>query len=108
MLIAHGRQDAVISFYHQSIIAHRDEINNPNVTYYVTDGLLGGHDSVWHSEESVRYQKEFAEKIKQLKKNDGAENEALNALYAQANHELFSEINRDLLNNILEMFDRAA
>lgn len=107
VLIAHGRNDRIIGFQHQAIIAHQSEITNPNVQYVITEGLQGGHDSLWHSAEAVRYQQDVENQLKQLKKgkDEDLTREELIAFYAGLDHRLYSEINEDLFKKILVMFN---
>lgn len=103
VFIAHGENDKVIDFQLQSIIRHANEFRNPKVQYYIGKGLQSGHDSIWHSENSIKYQKEVDKKLKEISKN-GTENDKIN--YCKTvNNELYSEINYDLFNKILTMFD---
>ena len=107
VLIAHGKNDMIIGFHHQAIIAHQDEITNPNVQYVITEGLQGGHDSLWHSAEAVQYQQALEKQLKQAEKekDDDLTHEELAAIYTNVNHRLYSEINEDLFKKILVMFN---
>lgn len=108
VLIAHGVDDMVIGYNHQSIIAKRSEITNPNVTYYIGEGLNGGHDSIWHSAESVQYQKWFKQLLKNAKAEkdrDLTDDEKRN-LYNKVDHELYSEINKELFSEIINLFNK--
>lgn len=107
VFIAHGTEDNVISFSAQSVIAHREEITNPNVKYYITDGILGGHDSIWHSERATKYKKQIEEQLSQLK-SDKAEQDKLEEFYKSVDNELYSEVNDELMDNIIKMFNKAA
>ena len=110
VLIAHGVEDKVILYGTQSIIARRDEITNPNVEYYIGEGAQSGHDSIWHSVRSAAYRKEIAEKVKQAKeaKGGGWTDDDLREIYKTVDHELYSEVNAELFDGILNMFDTAA
>lgn len=108
VLIAHGVDDKVIGYNHQSIHARRSEITNPNVTYYIGEGLNGGHDSIWHSAESVEYQNWFKQLLKTEKKEKGRDltDDEKRNLYKKVNHELYSEINKELFSEIINLFNK--
>ena len=71
VLVAHGKTDKTINFERQSIIAHKDEITNPNVTYYVGEGLQGSHTGIWHSTQSEEYQLQVNGDLLALEKEKG-------------------------------------
>ena len=109
VLIAHGTDDKIISFDGQSIISRQNEITNPNVRYYVGTGLLGGHDGIWHSERSAEYRQKVAGDLKKLKDIKGGEfsvNE-LTDFYSEVDDELYSEINYELMADVLKTYDSA-
>jgi dienelactone hydrolase len=107
VLIAHGNNDKVISFGGQSVIAHSDEITNPLVEYYIGEGLQSGHDSIWHSSESVEYKKEVDAEIEKIKKDKECKDtkKAIADYVATVDHNLYSQINSRLFEKILTMFD---
>ena len=109
VLIAQGVNDNVITYNGQSIMAHKDELTNPNVRYYVGKGLQGGHDSVWHSMESIVYQNEVESERRLLEMQKGGklsyEQEA--EFTSTLDHDLYSAVNVELMQQILEMFNSA-
>lgn len=109
VLVAHGKDDMVISYDGQSVMAQRASILNPNVIYYTGTGLQGGHDSIWHSEQAVLYQKQVKDTLKNLERQKGSDftYEEKSMYYNQVNHQLYSEINNELFDKILKMFDDA-
>lgn len=106
VLIAHGTRDFVIDFHHQSVISHRDEIRQKNVTYYVGNGAQAGHNTILHSERAVAYQKQIATELKQLKKKLDREltQEEKATFCKHVDHALYSEINEELMQAILDVF----
>ena len=100
VLIAHGNSDETISFDNLSLISHRAEITNPNVKYYYGTNYQGGHDSIWHSEKSILYKKEVDKKIKSFKRDYDAKVEYCKTV----DHQLYSEINYDLLDDIIALY----
>lgn len=108
VLVAHGVEDEVISFNLQSIIAYKGKITNPNVIYYIGKGLQGGHNSILHSHKAIIYQKEIESDIKlnemQTKKEmNYSQKQEFNKTI---NHELYSSVNEELMDMIIDMFNK--
>ena len=109
VLVAHGKEDKVIRFDKQSIIAKRAEITNPNVAYYIGEGLQGDHNNIWHSKESAYYQKQVEKELKNLQKAKGEKltDEEKANFYKTVDHRLYSEVNKELMQKIVDMFSSA-
>lgn len=107
VLVAHGKADKTISYDGQSIVAHRDEITNPYVQYYVGEGLHGSHTGIWHSARSEEYQKQVKADLKALEKAKGSEltYREKTEFYSTVDHALYSEVNTELMQQIVKMFD---
>ena len=107
--IAHGNRDFVISFNHQSVISHRSEIREKNVTYYIGTDVQAGHNTILHSPRAVAYQKKIEKDLKQLKKDYDREltQEELNEFCNGVDHALYSEVNMEMMQEILNMFNNA-
>ena len=106
IFIAHGFSDKTISYDTQSLISHRKEITNPNVTFYTSTGNQGGHDSIWHSPRSNDYQDIVNSTIKSMKKDKVSEDD-IKKYVNGIDHYLYSEIDNGLFDKILEVFDKA-
>lgn len=108
VLIAHGVDDKVINFEKQSLIAQKDNFTNPNVEYYIGKGLHSHHDNIWHSIESCAYQEEVKTDLKllEMKKDDKLSDEEKKEYYKTINHRLYSEVNKELMERIIMMFNR--
>ncbi len=108
VFIAQGHDDDVICFDKQSVIAYRDEITNPNVIYYETKGLLGGHVTILNSMQAVVYQKEVESDIKRLKDIDDGRTfvERKREYLKTVNHTLYSAVNTDIMDRITNLFDK--
>ena len=106
VLIAHGNRDLVIGFYHQSVISHRDEIRQDNVTYYVGTGAQAGHNTILHSERAVAYQKQIDAQLKQIKKEFDRDltKEEQEEFCKHIDHTLYSEVNEELMQAVLQTF----
>ncbi len=107
VLIAQGIDDKTITYDAQSITAHKNEITNPNVKYYITKGIQGGHDSIWHSKEALLYQKEVESDLKllQMEKGDKLTYEEKAEYYKTVNHKLYSQVNHDLMKEVIKTFN---
>ena len=109
VLIAHGENDQTILFDKQSIISHKDEITNKNVEYYVGKGLQGDHNNIWHSKESAEYQSLVKTELKALEKKKGKKltDEEKKSFYKSINHALYSQVNEELMQKIIDTFNNA-
>lgn len=107
--IAHGNRDFVISFGHQSVISHRDEIRKENVSYYIGTGAQAGHNTILHSLRAVAYQETVEKDWKRRKKECGREltQEEQAEFCNGVDHALYSEVNGEMMQEILDMFDKA-
>lgn len=109
VLIAQGLDDTVITPDGQSIYAHRDEITNPNVSYYIGEGEQGSHTGIWHSTAAERYRMELEERISSLEERMGREmtDGERRDFYSTVDHRLYSEVNPELLARIIELYNNA-
>ncbi len=105
VLIAHGEDDNIINIELQAICAHRKEIRKNNVTYYYTAGIQGGHNTVWHSAAAAIYQQSLESEIKSVKKSKTLSYAEKTAFFERIDHNLYSEVNADLFDAIVKMFD---
>ena len=105
VLIAHGDRDNVIDIRRQAIYAHKNEISRSNVQYYCATGVQGGHDTVWHSNASCEYRSGLESKIKSVQKDKTIPYEAKAAFCEGIDHQLYSEVNSELFQKIVKMFD---
>ena len=108
ILIAQGVDDDVIAHDKQSVTAHLDEIENPNVTVYYGTGSQGTHTGIWHSREAEEYVRTVASELTILafKKGEALTDEEKAAFYETVDHRLYSEVNAELVALILDTFDR--
>ncbi len=108
VLIAHGNKDSVITFDGQSVISHRKEIRAENVYYYIGKAENSGHNTIMHSKAAVKYQKEVEEELAKLKAEKGKTltESDLEAFCNNVNHSLYSEVNEELMNKIVDMFNK--
>lgn len=108
VIVAHGVDDKTVTFKKQSIISKKDEITNKNVVYFVEDGINGGHRSLWHSENAVKYQEQVEEQLRDLKKQKGRKlsRDELIAFYNTVDHSRYSEVNLELMNEVIYTFEK--
>ena len=107
--IAHGTRDFVIGFHHQSVISPRDEIRTKNVTYYIGTDAQAGHNTILHAPRAVAYQEKVEKDLKRLKKErDRDLTQAELAEFCRGvDHALYSEVNTELMQAIVNMFNEA-
>ena len=107
--IAHGKRDFVISFNHQSVISHKNEIRTKNVTYYIGTNAQAGHNTILHSPRAIAYQEKVEKDWKQLKMEHGQNltQVELTEFCNGVDHALYSEINMEMMQDILNMFNDA-
>ncbi len=107
--IAHGNRDFVISFAHQSVISHKDEIRKNNVIYYVGTGDQAGHNTILHSNRAIAYQETVKKDLKELKKKYDRDftQEEMTEFCNSVDHALYSEVNMEMMQDILNMFNKA-
>ena len=105
VLVAHGDKDNVIDIGRQAIFAHKSEIRQGNVQYYCATGVQGGHNTIWHSKTSANYQSALQSEMKSVKKSKSMPDEQKIAFFDGIDHRLYSEVNAELFEKIVEMFD---
>ena len=107
VLVAHGVDDKTILWNKQSIISYKSEFTNPNVEYYIGKGLQGEHNSILHSIEANAYQKQVESELKLLEYDKGEKltDDDKRAYYATVDHALYSQVNEELMLQIVNMFN---
>lgn len=108
VLIIHGKEDTVVDYDGPSIISHKEEITNPNVFYFVTEGEQGGHSSLFWPKETLAYSDEVNqeyEKLYDLYENNPRYEKRVeyidtldDALFSELNKEVFGQIDAFLEN----------
>ena len=111
IFLAHGMEDEVIDYDLQSLISKRDELKNPNITYYFGTGLLAKHCSILYSENSNEYQEEVNDELKRIekeyKRDKDTQYQEKEKYLKSVNHYLYSEINQPLFDQIIKIFNDA-
>jgi alpha-beta hydrolase superfamily lysophospholipase len=108
VVLAHGVEDRVVRYENQSILSHKAEITNPKVNYYVGKGLLGGHDSIWHSKDAESYRLEIESELKLMAiERGGITDKDKRELYSAVDHTRLSAPNEELMEMITSVFEKA-
>lgn len=107
VFIAHGDRDFVISFNGQSVISHRKEIRSNNVFYYVTTKEQAGHETILHSLKAIDYQKKVKEMFEDFEDeiDDDLTEEQLTEFCNKIDHSLYSQVNEELMNKVIKLFN---
>ncbi len=110
VMLIHGTEDALVRYDITAIVAHKDEITNPNVIIYpMSDKGQNAHTSVFHNEKSVQEIARINARLSELKETYG-ENiplEARQQLYADADLDLYNLPNDKLLGDINAFFEKS-
>ncbi len=109
VMIIHGTGDETIKYNGASIIAHRDEITNPNVIYRTVDNEQNGHNGMNYSKEAYTYIKELNKKGDELEKQyDGdTPDEVIKEFYDSIDKVKTSELSEDFMGEINEFYLKA-
>jgi alpha-beta hydrolase superfamily lysophospholipase len=109
VMIIHGDKDEQISYNGSGIIAHKDEITNPNVIYK-TCSIEGrnGHNNLYISEAASKYIDEKNEEYKVLYESyDGKiPDEAKAKYYEGVDKSKTSELDMEFMNEINDFFEK--
>lgn len=112
VLLIHGENDEMISYEKTSIISHREEIMNPNVTYRTSrENGHDGHNDLCLSDRAIAYTTEMNEEYKKLYDTyEGSIPDDVKAAYYEAvdkfrtgelDRTFMEEINRFLENSLV-------
>ena len=110
VMLVHGTGDALVKFDATGIVAHRDEITNPNVVIYpMSDAGQDGHTSIFHSKESVEEIARINARLAELKQKYGEDipTEERQQVYADADLDLVNLPNDKMLGDINAFFEEA-
>ena len=113
VLIIHGTEDEVIAYDGPSIMAHRDEITNPNVQFLTIDERGRNHHSdLWMSKEALAYVEELDEQMKELQNEYGSMEDIPEAVrnewYEGIDREAASDLDDIFMQDVYKFFRDAA
>ena len=112
VLIIHGTEDEVIAYDGPSIMAHQDEITNPNAVF-ITCSSEGqnGHSNLFMDRDAMAYQEELDEELEQMKAEYGGMDqipeEVLKEWYAAADSRKASRLDEVFMQDVYKFFKDA-
>ncbi len=110
VMLIHGTGDELVKFDITGIVAHRDEITNPNVVIYpMSDAGQDGHMSIFHNEKSVAEIARFNARLNELQQKYGEEipDGERRAVLADTDLDLYNLPNDKMLGDINAFFEKA-
>lgn len=111
IMIVHGVADDVVSYTKAGIIAHKDEITNPNVVYLIRDGeKQNDHTNLYRTRDAASYISELDEQYEALRKKHGRKlsAEVEQAFYDGIDKERSSALDEEFLDAVLAFFEECA
>ena len=110
VMLIHGTGDELVRFDSTGIVAHKDEITNPNVVIYpMSDAGQDGHTSIFHNAKSVEEIARINSRLDELKQKYGEDipTEERQRIYADADLDLVNLPNDKMLGDINAFFEKA-
>ncbi|MBD5082013.1 MAG: alpha/beta hydrolase [Ruminococcaceae bacterium] len=109
ILLLHGNKDGTIGIDESAIMAYRDKITNPNVQYKICDKeRQNGHNSLFHSAESLDYADEINVEYEKLyNEYDGKiPDDVRKSFYDQCDKFKVSELDADFIDSVLDFYEK--
>lgn len=108
IIIIHGTEDALVGCDDASIISKSDKITNENAVFRTVEGGL--HGSLMRSEAAVLLLEKFNEEAYELYNSYGGAvpTDLIENLYAAYDREEMSELDSELMNEVLAVFNSAS
>ena len=110
VMLVHGTGDELVRYDVTGIVAHKDEITNPNVVIYpMSDAGQDGHMSIFHNKESVEEIARINERLGELRAQYGKDipEQARQKVYADADLDLCNLPNDKMLGDINEFLEKS-
>ena len=110
VMLVHGTADELVRYDVTGIVAHKDEITNPNVVIYpMSDEGQDGHSTIFHNQKSVNEIARINARLEELRQKYGKDipDEERRALLDDADLDLYNLPNDKLLGEINEFFDKS-
>ena len=110
VMLLHGTGDELVRYDSTGIVAHKNEIKNPNVVIYpMSKNGQDGHMSIFHNTKSIGEIARINEQLAELQKKYGedAPTEARRQIYADADLDLYNLPNEKMLSDINAFFEKA-
>lgn len=108
-LIIHGEDDTVVR-EEFSVISKKDKVKNPNVRYIIKEEAgSGGHNQIFKSMDSLNYIEKINKEYEKVynEYDQDIPYEIKKGIYASMDDYLVSELDNDLMSEILEFFENA-
>lgn len=110
VMLVHGTADELVRYDVTGIVAHKNEITNPNVVIYpMSDEGQDGHSTIFHNKKSVNEIARINARLEELRQKYGKDipDEERRALLDDADLDLYNLPNDKLLGDINEFFDKS-
>ena len=110
VMLIHGTADELVRYDITGIVAHKDEITNPNVVIYPMSGEgQNDHMSIFHGEKRIAEIARLNARLATLKETHGEDipDEERRQVYADIDLDLYNLPNDKLLGDINEFFEKA-
>ena len=110
VMLIHGTNDTLVRYDTTGIVAHKDEITNPNVTIYpMSDVGQDGHTSIFRNEKSVAEIERLNARFNELRKQYGKDMplEERQKLFAETDLDAVNLPNDKMLGDINAFFEKA-
>ena len=110
VMLVHGTGDELVRYDITGIVAHKDEITNPNVTIYsMSDSGQDGHMSIFHNANSVEEIARFNARMEELKEKYGEDipTEERQRILDDTDLDLYNLPNEKMLSDINAFFEKA-
>ena len=110
VMLIHGTGDELVRYDITGIVAHKDEITNPNVTIYsMSDAGQDGHMSIFHNANSVEEIARFNARMEELKEKYGEDipTEERQRILDDTDLDLYNLPNEKMLSDINAFFEKA-
>ena len=109
VMLLHGTGDTLVRYDITGIVAHKDEITNPNVTVYpMSEAGQDGHMTIFRNKKSVAHAEEIAAAFADLQAQYGNNipNEERAKIVARADRDLLNLPNEKMLSDINAFFEK--
>lgn len=94
VMLLHGTADTLVRYDSTGIVAHKDEITNPNVILYPMSNVgQDGHSTIFRNQMSVQHDEEVTSALAALQKQYGK-----NHVPLEERERILANADRDLLN----------
>ena len=110
VMLIHGTSDELVRYDSTGIVAHRDEITNPNVVIYpMSDKGQDAHSSIFHNAKSVDEIARINAQLNELEKKYGENipNDERARIFDAADLDLYNLPNEKMLGDINAFFEKA-